>query len=156
MKIQLICVGTRLPEWAVAGTAEYLKRMPAACPVSLQEIPAIQRSKTTATEQAKATECERIAAKIPKNAWRIVCDERGQDWTTAQLSKQLAEWMQSGRDVAIVVGGADGLTDALRSSADHVWRLSKLTLPHPLVRVLLAEQLYRAWSLLNNHPYHRE
>jgi 23S rRNA (pseudouridine1915-N3)-methyltransferase len=156
VKIQLISVGTRLPDWAAAGTAEYLKRMPAACPVVLQEIPAIQRSKTTATSRAKMVECERIEAQIPKNAWRIVCDERGQDWSTVELAAQLADWMQSGRDVAIVVGGADGLTDELRGSAHSLWRLSKLTLPHPLVRVLLAEQLYRAWSLLQNHPYHRE
>ncbi|HQT43953.1 MAG TPA: 23S rRNA (pseudouridine(1915)-N(3))-methyltransferase RlmH [Halothiobacillus sp.] len=142
MKIQLISVGTRLPGWAASGTAEYLKRMPSGCPVQLQEVPAVPRSKTMATERAKAEECARIEGQIPKNAWRIICDERGQPW--------------SGRDVAVVVGGADGLTDQLRCSADRLWSLSKLTLPHPLVRVLLAEQLYRAWSLLNNHPYHRE
>ncbi|MHB1230316.1 MAG: 23S rRNA (pseudouridine(1915)-N(3))-methyltransferase RlmH [Halothiobacillus sp.] len=156
MKIQLISVGTRLPGWAASGTAEYLKRMPSGCPVQLQEVPAVPRSKTMATERAKAEECARIEGQIPKNAWRIICDERGQPWTTAELSTQMADWMQSGRDVAVVVGGADGLTDQLRCSADRLWSLSKLTLPHPLVRVLLAEQLYRAWSLLNNHPYHRE
>jgi 23S rRNA (pseudouridine1915-N3)-methyltransferase len=156
VRIHLISVGTRLPSWAEAGTTEYLKRMPFACPVVLHEVPAVPRSKTTATARAKAEECARIDAQIPKNAWRIVCDERGKPWTTAALSAQMADWMQSGRDVAIVVGGADGLTDELRQSADRLWRLSDLTLPHPLVRVLLAEQLYRAWSLLNNHPYHRE
>ncbi|HUX81513.1 MAG TPA: 23S rRNA (pseudouridine(1915)-N(3))-methyltransferase RlmH [Halothiobacillus sp.] len=154
--MHLISVGTRLPSWAEAGTNEYLKRMPLACPVVLHEVPAVPRSKTTATARAKAEECARIEAQIPKSAWRIVCDERGKPWTTAALSAQMADWMQSGRDVAIVVGGADGLTDELRQSADRLWRLSDLTLPHPLVRVLLAEQLYRAWSLLNNHPYHRE
>ncbi|ANJ66560.1 23S rRNA (pseudouridine(1915)-N(3))-methyltransferase RlmH [Halothiobacillus diazotrophicus] len=156
MKIHLVSVGTRLPNWAESGTNEYLKRMPPACPVQLHEVAAVPRSKSTATERAKAEECARIEAQIPKNAWRIVCDERGKSWSTAALSSQLAEWMQSGRDVAIVVGGADGLTDELRRSADRLWQLSELTLPHPLVRVLLAEQLYRAWSLLNNHPYHRE
>jgi 23S rRNA (pseudouridine1915-N3)-methyltransferase len=154
--MHLISVGTRLPSWAEAGTTEYLKRMPLACPVVLHEVPPVPRSKTTATARAKAEECARIEAQIPKSAWRIVCDERGKPWTTAALSAQMADWMQSGRDVAIVVGGADGLTDELRQSADRLWRLSDLTLPHPLVRVLLAEQLYRAWSLLNNHPYHRE
>ncbi len=156
MKIHLISVGTRLPDWANAGTAEYLKRMPPACPVQLHEVPAVQRSKTMATERAKSEECVRIDAQIPKGAWRIICDERGKSWSTAQLSAQMADWMQSGRDVAVVVGGADGMTDEFRQSADRLWRLSDLILPHPLVRVLLAEQLYRAWSLLNGHPYHRE
>lgn len=156
MKIHLISVGTRLPKWAEAGTAEYLKRMPSGCPVVLNEVAAVPRSKTTATARAKAEECARIEMQLPKNAWRIVCDERGTSWSTADLSAHMADWMQSGRDVAVVVGGADGLTDEWRARADRLWRLSDLTLPHPLVRVLLAEQLYRAWSLLNNHPYHRE
>lgn len=145
-----------MPDWANAGTAEYLKRMPPACPVLLREVPAVQRSKTMATERAKAEECARIDAQIPKGAWRILCDERGTSWSTAQLAEQMAEWLQSGRDVAVVVGGADGMTDDFRQTADQLWRLSDLILPHPLVRVLLAEQLYRAWSLLNGHPYHRE
>lgn len=156
MKIHLISVGTRLPDWANAGTAEYLKRMPPACPVQLHEVPAVQRSKTMATERAKSEECTRIEAQIPKGAWRIICDERGTSWSTAQLSAHMAHWMQSGRDVAVVVGGADGMTDEFRHRADRLWRLSDLILPHPLVRVLLAEQLYRAWSLMNGHPYHRE
>ena len=155
MKIHLISVGTRLPDWANAGTTEYLKRLPASCALQLVEVPPVVRSKTTPTERAKEQECVRIDAAIPKGAWRIICDERGKHWTTAALSNQLGEWLQSGRDVALVIGGADGTTPALRASADHLWSLSDLTLPHPLVRVLLAEQVYRAWSLLNNHPYHR-
>ncbi|WP_407276724.1 23S rRNA (pseudouridine(1915)-N(3))-methyltransferase RlmH [Halothiobacillus sp. DCM-1] len=155
MKIHLISVGTRLPDWAEAGTQEYLKRMPANCAVQLIEVPAVVRSKTLSVDRAKAQECDRIEAMIPKGAWRIVCDERGKHWSTVGLSAQLGEWLQSGRDVALVVGGADGTTPALRATADHLWALSELTLPHPLVRVLLAEQIYRAWSLLHHHPYHR-
>lgn len=155
MKIHLISVGIRLPRWADDGTQEYLKRMPANCAVQLVEVPPVVRSKTTPTDRAKEQECARIDTVMPKNAWRIVCDERGKSWSTPALSAQLGEWLQSGRDVAVVVGGADGTTTDFRSRADHLWALSALTLPHPLVRVLLAEQLYRAWSLLNHHPYHR-
>ncbi len=155
MKIHLISVGNRLPDWADSGTKEYLKRMPASCAVQLVEVPPVVRSKSTPVDRAKEQECARIEAALPKSAWRIICDERGKSWSTAALSTQLGEWLQSGRDVAVVIGGADGTTPALRATADHLWSLSALTLPHPLVRVLLAEQLYRAWSLLNHHPYHR-
>ena len=144
-----------MPSWVAEGAQAYLKRMPQACSVQIQEIPAVARTRNQSIDRARAEECARIEAQMPKNAWRIVCDERGKGWSTRMLSERMSDWLPSGRDVAIIVGGADGVTDELRQSADAVWSLSALTLPHPLVRVLLAEQLYRAWSLLNNHPYHR-
>lgn len=155
MKIHLITVGNKMPGWVKSGTDEYLKRMPAACSVQLHEIPPQNRGGNQSVDKIKADEADRIEAKIPKQALKVVCDERGKPWSTRDLADRMADWMGSGRDVAIVVGGPDGLTDEMRQSADALWSLSALTLPHPLVRILLAEQLYRGWSLLNNHPYHR-
>lgn len=156
MKIHLIAVGNKMPPWVKAGTDEYLKRMPAACSVQVHEIPAQSRGGgNQSVDKIKADEAARIEAKIPRSALRVVCDERGKSWTTQDLADRMSDWMASGRDVAIIVGGPDGLSDEIRASADALWSLSGLTMPHPLVRVLLAEQLYRAWSLLNNHPYHR-
>jgi len=156
MKIHLIAVGNKMPPWVKAGTDEYLKRMPSTCSVQVHEIPAQSRGGGhQSVDRIKADEAARIEAKIPKNALRVVCDERGNSWTTQDLADRMSDWMAGGRDVAIIVGGPDGLSDEIRASADILWSLSGLTMPHPLVRVLLAEQLYRAWSLLNNHPYHR-
>lgn len=156
MKIHLIAVGNKMPSWVKAGTDEYLKRMPPACSVQMHEIPAQNRSGSSqSVDKIKAEEAARIVAKIPKNALRVVCDEHGKSWTTQSLADRMNDWMASGREVAIIVGGPDGLSDEILASADQLWSLSGLTMPHPLVRVLLSEQLYRAWSLLNNHPYHR-
>lgn len=155
MRIHLIAVGTRMPAWVNSGYAEYAKRLPPSCALRLIEIPAEKATKQTLAERRVAAEGERQLAAIPVGSRVIVLDEQGREWDTKQLAERLAQWQQDGRDLALLVGGADGLAKACRQRAEENWALSRLTLPHPLVRVMVAEQLYRAWSLLNNHPYHR-
>lgn len=145
-----------MPKWVQEGYQEYAKRLPKACSLKLVELPMAQRGKTSSVEQNKQEEAKRIQAAIPKGARLILLDEHGQQPTTLVLSQKLDDWLAGGQDVALVVGGPDGLDPSLIQQADWVWSLSKLTLPHPLVRVLIAEQIYRAWSVLQNHPYHRE
>ena len=144
-----------MPAWINAGFEEYAKRMPPECRLQLKEIKPVERSGSKTTETAMAIERERIEAALPKGARIIALDERGLDLSSVQLSQQLMNWQQDGRDVAIVIGGADGLDAEFKTQADMLLRLSSLTLPHGMVRVLLAEQLYRAWSITQNHPYHR-
>lgn len=155
MRIELISVGQKLPGWAEEGTRTYLKRLPNGCPVRLTEVPAAARGKSVAIDRIKAIEAERIERAIPKGAHVILFDERGRDRDTHHWAAALGDWLVAGRDIALVIGGPDGVARSLRQRADETWRLSALTLPHPLVRVLVAEQLYRAWSLRHNHPYHR-
>lgn len=155
MQLVIAAVGHRMPDWIASGFEEYAKRMPPECRIVLREIKPVDRSGGRNAETVMAQERSRIEAVIPKGAMVIALDERGKDLTTAQLSVHLAQWQQAGRDVTFVVGGADGLDPELKQHADMLLRLSSLTLPHGMVRVLLAEQLYRAWSILRNHPYHR-
>ncbi|OOZ46117.1 23S rRNA (pseudouridine(1915)-N(3))-methyltransferase RlmH [Solemya velum gill symbiont] len=156
MNIHLIAVGTRMPAWVTQGYEEYSKRMPRECSLKLVEIAPGHRGKNASIEKAIEDEGKRMLAAIPKGANVIALDEKGKSWSTMQLSKQLDGWLQQGGDTALLVGGPDGLSASCRASARTSWSLSALTLPHPLVRVLLAEQLYRALSVLNGHPYHRE
>lgn len=156
MQIHFIVVGQKMPKWVQEGYSEYAKRLPKACALNLIELPMSQRGKTSSVEQNKQEEAKRILGAIPKGSRLIVLDEHGQQPTTLQLSKKLEDWLSGGQDVALVVGGPDGLEASLIEQADWTWSLSKLTLPHPLVRVLIAEQIYRAWSVIQNHPYHRE
>lgn len=155
MVIHFIVVGQKMPQWVQTGYGEYAKRLPGACSLKLVEIPMAQRGKSGSVSQYKAEEAKRILAAVPKGAKLIVLDETGQMPSTVGFSKKLDDWLVSGQDIALVVGGPDGLDAALVQQAEWVWGLSKLTLPHPLVRVVVAEQVYRAWSLLQNHPYHR-
>ena len=155
MKIHLLAVGTRMPGWVKTGYAEYAERLPRECALQLTEIPAGKRGPNADINRALREEGERLTAAIPTNCRPIALDERGQAWTTAELAEQLGGWLQDGRDLSLLVGGPDGLDASCRARAERLWALSRLTLPHPLVRVLVAEQLYRAWSLLRNHPYHR-
>ncbi|MEK6749558.1 MAG: 23S rRNA (pseudouridine(1915)-N(3))-methyltransferase RlmH [Pseudomonadota bacterium] len=155
MHIHLIAVGKRLDAWVQQGYNEYAKRLPRECTLRLIEIEPGRRSKAGDVARAKAEEEQAILAAIPARAQVVALDERGKLWNTLQLSQKLDGWLQGGADVALLVGGADGLTDACRARAQEVWSLSNLTLPHGLVRMVLAEQLYRAWSILHNHPYHR-
>ena len=129
--------------------------MPPDCRIHLKEIKPVERSGSKTAETAMALERAKIEAVLPKGARLIALDERGKDVTTMQLSQLLTQWQQDGRDVAFIIGGADGLDPELKSRADNLLRISSLTLPHGMVRVLLAEQLYRAWSITQNHPYHR-
>lgn len=156
MRIELISVGRKLPDWAEEGTCSYLKRLPVGCPVRLTGIPAAPRGKNADIDRARAMEAERIERAIPAGARTILFDERGRDRDTRAWAAAMGDWLLEGRDVALIIGGPDGVDRSLGQRADEIWRLSALTLPHPLVRVLVAEQLYRAWSLYRNHPYHRE
>lgn len=155
MRLFILAVGHKMPGWIETAFAEYAKRMPPELRIELKEIKPEQRSNSRTAETVMAAEAQRIEAALPRGC-RLVClDERGQDLTTMRLAQSLTTWQQDGRDVAFVIGGADGLDPALKSRADTLVRLSSLTLPHGMVRVLLAEQLYRAWSINANHPYHR-
>lgn len=155
MQIHLLAVGNRMPDWVNAGYAEYARRLPHECRLSLVEIAPAKRGKHPDIERIKRDEGERLLAAIPRAARAIALEVDGRAWTTLQLAQSLQSWMAEGQDVALLVGGPDGLAPACRERAEQHWSLSPLTLPHPLVRVLLAEQLYRAWSILSGHPYHR-
>ena len=155
MRLLLVAIGQKMPAWITTGFDEYAKRLPAHLRLELIERPASPWAARGDVARAMREEAEALRAAVPKGARIIALDERGKPWTTVQLSASLTDWQHDGRDVALLVGGPDGLDAALRESADARWSLSPLTLPHPLVRVLVAEQLYRAWTLSTGHPYHR-
>lgn len=156
MKLALVAVGQRMPDWADAACEDYLKRFPPEWRVELKAVKAEPRTQGKSVDAMKAAEAQRLDAAIPKGARRVVLDERGTRLTTRQLADRLQAWQHDGRDVALLIGGPDGLDEALKASADESLRLSDLTLPHAFARVLLAEALYRAWSVTAGHPYHRE
>ncbi len=155
MQLVIAAVGHKMPGWIETGFGEYAKRMPPECRMQLKEIKPVERSGSRTAETVMAQERTRIESAIPKGSRIIALDERGKDITTVQLSQYLLQWQQDGRDVTFVIGGADGLDAEFKGAADMLIRISSLTLPHGMVRVLLAEQLYRAWSITQNHPYHR-
>jgi 23S rRNA (pseudouridine1915-N3)-methyltransferase len=158
MHVQVVAVGQRLPAWADAAWADYARRLPPEWRFQLKAIKAEPRSGRSAA-QCMAAEAQRIEAALQafaKGCRRIVLDEHGSRRSTAQLAERLQAWQGEGRDLALIVGGPDGLDAALEAGADETLRLSDLTLPHALARVLLVEALYRAWSLSTGHPYHRE
>jgi 23S rRNA (pseudouridine1915-N3)-methyltransferase len=144
-----------MPGWVDTGFGEYAKRLPPECSLNLVEIDPGHRGKGANAEVAQGVEGERMLASVPKNARVIALDVGGRTWSTEQLSDRLAGWLAEGRDLALLVGGPEGLADSCVRQAEERWSLSALTFPHPLVRVILAEQLYRAWSILKRHPYHR-
>jgi 23S rRNA (pseudouridine1915-N3)-methyltransferase len=144
-----------MPAWITAGFDEYAKRMPPESRIQLKEIKPVERSGSKNALTVMAGERSKIEAALPKNARIVALDEHGKDLTTMELSGWLTRWQQEGRDVAFVIGGADGLDPHFKTEADMLIRISSLTLPHGMVRVVLAEQLYRAWSITQNHPYHR-
>jgi 23S rRNA (pseudouridine1915-N3)-methyltransferase len=149
-------VGTRMPAWVDAAFAEFAKRMPRELPVELIEIKSESRNLGKPKEALLAAEAVRLSAALPGDCRRVVLDERGTDLTTKGLMQRLQHWMAQGQDVAFLIGGPDGLAPSLQQQSHESLRLSSLTLPHALVRVVLAEALYRAASLLRGHPYHRE
>lgn len=155
MKIHLIAVGTRMPAWVETAFADYAARLPRECSLQLTEIAPGQRGKNADIARAKRDEGEKILKAIPRGAYIIALDEHGEALPSTSWSDALKSWMQRGDDVCLLVGGPDGHAPEVLDRAHRKWALSKLTLPHALVRVLVAEQLYRAWSLLSNHPYHR-
>jgi len=155
MRLVIAAVGQRQPAWADAAYEDFAKRFPADMKLELKAVKAEPRGSKT-PEQLMAAEAQRLEAAIPKGARRVLLDERGSRLTTAELAKRFEFWLGDGRDVVFLIGGPDGLDAQLKTTADESLRLSDLTLPHAFVRVLLAEALYRAWSLRNGHPYHRE
>jgi len=155
VRIHLIAVGTRMPAWVVDAYQEYAKRLPRECTLQLVEIPLSKRRKSLGAAQAAEEEGQYLLASLPKDCTVIALDVRGNSWSTEELAVRLQDWLGSGRDVALLVGGPDGLSAACLARADLKWSLSALTYPHSLVRVVLAEQLYRAWTINTGHPYHR-
>lgn len=155
MRLVIVAVGEKLPNWAETAAVDYIGRMPRTAPTSLMSVRTEPRRANRTSTQCMQAEATRIEAAIPAGARRIVLDEHGRDQTTRRLADRLARWLAEGRDCAFLLGGPDGLDSALKGTADETWRLSSLTLPHALARVILAEQLYRAMSILENHPYHR-
>lgn len=158
MKFLVVAVGHRMPEWVRMGFDDYARRMPRDARLELREIKPVPRGSdagAAALGRMLALEHERVAAALPARCYTVVLDERGAALSTAELASRIARWREAGRDVAFVIGGADGIAPATKGKADLLWSLSALTLPHGLARVVLAEQLYRAVSLLRGHPYHR-
>lgn len=155
VNINLIAIGTRMPAWVNEAYREYARRLPRECRLHLTEIPLAQRVKSRNVERAVAEEGKRMLAELSPAEHVIALDVNGRSWSTEQLAGQFQQWMQEGRGISLLVGGPDGLSDACLERARQRWSLSPLTLPHALVRVLLAEQLYRAWTLMVGHPYHR-
>ena len=155
MQIHLIAIGQRLDTWVQQGFKEFVKRMPPECRINLVEVPPNKRTKNSDTQRIILEEGERLLAAIPPRSHVIALDASGKQWSTEQLADQLGNWLGDGRDIALLVGGPDGLSEQCKTTAESVWSLSKLTLPHPMVRIVLAEQIYRAWSILKGHPYHR-
>ncbi|MCO6514028.1 MAG: 23S rRNA (pseudouridine(1915)-N(3))-methyltransferase RlmH [Snodgrassella sp.] len=156
MNITVLAVGTKMPHWVDYAVADYSKRFGREIQFQLREIKPEKRGAGINAAQAMAAEEERIVVAIPSHSYLIVLDERGKAPTSMELADWLKRWQQQGDNLCFVIGGADGLTDRLKQRANLLLRLSSLTLPHGMVRVLLTEQLYRAQSILHNHPYHRE
>ncbi|OEY66729.1 23S rRNA (pseudouridine(1915)-N(3))-methyltransferase RlmH [Marinobacter sp. X15-166B] len=155
MRLRLICVGQKMPDWVTRGYQDYVRRMPPELPVDLVEIPLAHRGKNPDINRLRQREAEAILTAAGPRDRVVALEVGGRSWSTEQLADQLERWQQDGRDVSFLVGGPDGLAPECRARADQQWSLSPLTLPHPLVRILLVEQLYRAWTVTRNHPYHR-
>ncbi|MGK0370336.1 MAG: 23S rRNA (pseudouridine1915-N3)-methyltransferase [Glaciecola sp.] len=156
MNVQIIAVGNKMPAWVVEGTNEYLRRFPSEFSVSFCEVPPHKRGKTVDLNKVKEAEGDKCIAAIAKGNRVIALEVLGKAWDTSKLAAQINHWKMDGRNISLLIGGPEGLSDKCREVADQLWSLSPLTLPHPLVRVIVTEALYRAWSLTQNHPYHRE
>ena len=155
MRIQLIAVGTKMPAWVTQGVDEYTKRLPPELKWELKELPLGQRGKGADIKRAINTEGQQMLAAIGQYDHVVALDVKGKPWSTEQLSRELLDWQREGDNISLLVGGPDGLAKECLQRANKKWSLSPLTLPHPLVRIVLAEQLYRAWTINSNHPYHR-
>jgi 23S rRNA (pseudouridine1915-N3)-methyltransferase len=155
MQLLVAAVGQRMPGWVNEAWNEYARRMPPGLGLSLREITLAKRGKNADTKRLTGLESKALLDAMPKRARIVALDVRGQSWSTEKLAVKLEEWMGDGRDVGFMIGGPDGISADIMNKADTRWSLGPLTLPHPLVRVVLAEQLYRAWTITQNHPYHR-
>jgi 23S rRNA (pseudouridine1915-N3)-methyltransferase len=155
MKIRLLAVGTKMPAWVEEGVDTYRKRLPRDFSLEIDEIALGQRGKNADVAKARGQEAERIRQKLKGDEYLVALEVKGNAWSTQALAQEADQWRMLGKDIVLLVGGPDGLDPSLSAKADKAWSLSPLTLPHPLVRIMLAEQLYRAWTLLVGHPYHR-
>ncbi|MAD15612.1 MAG: 23S rRNA (pseudouridine(1915)-N(3))-methyltransferase RlmH [Alteromonadaceae bacterium] len=156
MRIQLIAVGSKMPSWVEQGYQQYVKRFPSDMPLSLIEIPAGKRGKNADIKRILHKEGELTMAAIPKGNRIVTLEVTGKPWDTPMLASNMQKWQMDGRDVSLLIGGPEGLAPECIAASEQKWSLSSLTLPHPLVRIIVAESLYRAWSVNTNHPYHRE
>jgi 23S rRNA (pseudouridine1915-N3)-methyltransferase len=155
LKINIIAIGGKMPAWVEQASQDYTKRLPTEIKINAILIPLIKRGKNPDIKRIVRDESRKLIAALPKDSLLVVLDVLGRSVTTEKLSKMLESWLQQGQDISIIIGGPDGVSDELLSQASLKLSLSALTFPHPLVRVILIEQIYRAWSILNNHPYHR-
>ena len=155
MHIRLLAVGDRQPSWVEEAFGIYTARFPREWKFRLDAIATVRRSKNDKSQHAMAAEGEQILAKLSPTEQVVLLDERGKELASRILAARLTDWQTDSRDLCFIIGGPDGVSDAIRQRADFIWSLSQLTLPHGMARVLLAEQLYRAWSLQTGHPYHR-
>jgi len=156
MKLKVIAVGHKMPKWVTAGYQEYAKRMPRECSMELIEIAPAKRTKQSDLGRVVEEEGKKLLSAIKSTDYVVVLEVKGKQWSTADVAKKLTNWQGVHPVVIFIIGGPDGVSENCLKRANEQWCLSLLTFPHPLVRVVLAEQLYRGWSLMNNHPYHRE
>lgn len=156
MKVRLLSLGHKMPEWVETAFNTYNQRLPQHLKVQLVEINAVTRQKNLSTAQIKEAEAQAIEKQLAPGDFNVALDERGKNLSTREWAQALDDWQMMGQTVNIIIGGADGLDPRIKQQANQLWSLSKMTFPHQLVRVIIAEQLYRAHSLLTNHPYHRE
>ncbi len=155
MQFVVSAVGQRMPAWVQAAWSEYARRFPRGFSLDLCEIPLAKRSRSADIESLRTREGEALLASVPSGFRVIALDERGKQWSTEELAGQLERWMREEHGVCFLIGGPDGLSQQCRQQAQNLWSLGRLTLPHPVVRAILAEQIYRAWSITRHHPYHR-
>ncbi len=155
MKVQICAVGTKMPDWVETGYTTYAQRLTQEVRLQLLEIPAGKRTKNADTHGLVQQESQALLAACPANYYRVALDVKGTELSTAQLAEQLKQWLQLGKHISLLIGGPEGLSADCLKQVEFRWSLSPLTLPHPLVRILVAEQIYRAWTLLSGHPYHR-
>jgi 23S rRNA (pseudouridine1915-N3)-methyltransferase len=155
MKLIVSAVGQRMPAWVQTAWAEYERRFPRGFSLELRETQLLKRSRNADIDTLRTRESEALLSSVPSGFRIIALDEGGKQWSTAELSREMERWMREEHGVCFLVGGPDGLSPQCIQKAQQVWSLGKLTLPHPMVRAILAEQLYRAWTITQNHPYHR-
>lgn len=155
MKIKILSIGTKMPSWVNDGVTEYVKRLPNDLKLELVELPLATRGKNADIKRIVKKETDLLLSHIHPQDHVIALEVKGKNWSTETLAKNLESWRMNGRNVIFLIGGPDGLGEPCRQRADQQWSLSALTLPHPIVRIVLSEQIYRAWTVIQNHPYHR-
>ena len=155
MRLIVAAVGQRMPEWVQQAWAEYARRFPRPYSLELLEVPLLKRSRNADIEGLCKRESDALLSSVPRGFRIIALDEQGKQWSTMELAQQMENWMREERGICFLVGGPDGLSAQCRQQAHNNWSLGRLTLPHPMVRTILAEQLYRGWTITQNHPYHR-